>query len=92
MNFKCLFLVVVILVQCVMNEAKFSPVKWNPSLSEECGKYDDPELIGVLTTLTKLIVNNKAPSSLPKSCMERRTLQSARLDNTQSAMEVMKVL
>ena len=70
MNAKCLSFAVVMLVQCVMTGAKFSPVKWSPSLSEQCGEHSNPELSGVLTTLTEMIVNNKSPSSLPKSCME----------------------
>ena len=70
MNAKCLSFAVVMLVQCVMTEAEFSPVKWSPSLSEQCGEHGNPDLSGVLTTLTEMIVNNKAPSSLPKSCME----------------------
>ena len=57
-------------VLCVMTEAEFSPVKWSPSLSEQCGEHGSPDLSGVLTTLTEMIVNNKTPSFLPKSCME----------------------
>ena len=60
----------VMLDQCVMTEADFSPVKWSPSLSEKCGEYGNPDLSEVLTTVTDMIVNNKAPSSLPKSCVE----------------------
>ena len=70
MNAKCLSFTVVMLVQWVMTEAKFSPVQWSPALSEQCGEYGSPDLSGVLTTLTEMIVNNKAPSSLSKSCME----------------------
>ena len=70
MNAKCLSFAVVMLVQCVMTEAEFSPLKWSPSLSEQCREHGNPDLSGVLTTLMEMIVNNKAPSSLPKSCME----------------------
>ena len=70
MNAKCLSFAVVMLVQCVMTGAEFSPVKWSPFQSEQCGEHGNPDLSGVLATLTEMIVNNKAPSSLPKSCME----------------------
>ena len=70
MNVKCLTFAVVMVVKCVMTEAEFSPVKWSPSLSEQCGEHGHTDLSGVLTTLTEMIVNNKAPSFLPKSCME----------------------
>ena len=70
MNAKCLSFVLLMLVQCMMTDSEFSPVKWSPSLSEQCGEHGSPDLSGVLTTLTEMIVNNKTPSSLPKSCME----------------------
>ena len=70
MNAKSMSFAVAILVQCMVVEAEFSPVKRSPSLSEQCGEHGNPDLSGVLTTLTKIVVNNKATSSLPKSCME----------------------
>ena len=41
MNAKCLSFAVVMLhvVQCVMTEAELSPVKWSPSLLEQCGEH-----------------------------------------------------
>ena len=72
MNAKHLFFAVVMVVLCVMTEAEFSPVKWSPLLLEQYEEHGIPDLRGVLTTLTEMIVNSKAPSSLPKSCMETK--------------------
>ena len=72
MNTKCLPFAVVMVVQYVMTEANIFPVKWSPSLLEQCGEHGNPDLSGVLATLTEMIVNNKTPSSLPKSCIETK--------------------
>ena len=50
MNAKCLSFAVLMLVPCVMPEAEFSPVKWSPFLSEQCGEHGNPDFSGVLTT------------------------------------------
>ena len=71
MTAKCsLSFVVVVVVQCEMTEGGFSPVKWSPSLSEQCGEHGSPELSAALTTVAEMIVSDQAPTSLPKSCME----------------------
>ena len=70
MNFRYTLFAAVTVFQCAMTVAEFSPVQWNAHPSGQCGEYTNPDLTGVLATLTQMIHSNISYGTLPKSCME----------------------
>ena len=93
MNFGCVIFTVVVLFQSMITVAEFSPLEWNVLSSEHCAGYSNPDLAGVLATLTQMILDNKSAASLPKPYMEiKERLQPAHLDTTQLVTERVEML